>query len=295
MHILIYSAVYPPEVRSASFLMFELGETLKNKGHKVTVITSIPMGGPAKSKRLIDKFYKKEENDGIRVIRISTIPIHKTRMSAFLRGLGQSLNSLLFFLIGLFLRSIDISLSYSPPLTLGLTGFLLRITKGVPHILNVQDLVPQYAIDLGVLTNKKLIRLIKFFEHFIYNKVECITVHSKGNKDYIVKEGIDPKKVQIIPNWVDTRQIAPSERQNKFRTKHGLEEKFLVLFAGVLGFAQDLDTVVESASFLRGKENIIILIVGDGVEKEDWCKKRDHWGLQILNSYLSLQRKNIRK
>jgi len=190
-----------------------------------------------------------------------------------LRGVGQILNAIGCSLAGLSLKKVDVSIAYSPPLTLGITGYLLKVTKRTPHILNAQDLVPQYAIDLGILTDKKLIRLIKIVEHFVYKKARYITVHSEGNKDYLIKEGVTPEKVHIIPNWVDTNLVRPLEKQNEFRLKNGLENKFVVLFAGVLGFAQDLDTVVESGSHLKDHDDILLLIVGEGVEKERLIEK----------------------
>lgn len=282
MHILILSTVFPPDVRSASQIMFELAETLQQKGHKVTVITSIPPTVPNKTSGFLKRFYMQETKNGIEVIRVSTIPIHKSKAPAFLRGIGQILNSIAYTLAGLFVRNVDVSISYSPPLALGLTGYLLQLIKNVPHIFNAQDLVPQYAIDLGILTNRHLIRMIKIIEHFIYKNVKYITVHSTGNKDYIVGEGINPQKVYVVPNWVDTDLIKPSEKQNDYRLANKLKDKFVVLFAGILGFAQDLDTVVESGKYLSGYEDILILIVGEGVEKDRLIEKADKLNLNNI-------------
>lgn len=275
MRILILTTVFPPEVRSAAQIMFELAETFKDRGHHVTVLTSIPAREEGEKRTFFENFFYKRNVSGINVIGVSTLPIHKTNAPAVIRGIGQLLNGAAYFVAGLFLKNLDVSIAYSPPLTLGLAGIFLKYIKGVPHVFNVQDLVPQYAIDLGILKNKQLIGMIKVIEHFIYRHVQVLTVHSQGNKDYLIEEGVASEKIQIIPNWVDPSLIKPDEKENDFRKTNGLEGKFIVLFAGVLGFAQDLDTVVESGSYLKEYENIVLLIVGEGVEEERLKKRVD--------------------
>ena len=282
MHVLILTGVYPPEVRSASHVMFELAETLHRFGHKITVLTALQPEYTPKTNRMIDRFYDKTCENGIDVIRFSTLPVHRVNAPAVIRGMGQILNAIAFFSISLFLKRVDASISYSPPLTLGFTGYLLYLTKKIPHIFNLQDLVPQYAIDLGILTNKKLIKLIKMIEHFIYKRVQYITVHSQGNKDYVVNEGFDPDKVKVVPNWVDTSQIVPTAKDNSFRRDNNLEGKFVVTFAGVLGFAQDLDTVVDAGLYLKEYQDIVLLIVGEGVEKERLIDKTNNQGIKNI-------------
>ena len=112
----------------------------------------------------------------------------------------------------------------------------------VVQLQNVQDLVPQYAIDLGILKNRSLIRLLKEIERTVYRNVQLITVHSRGNAEYMAREGVASQKVAVVPNWVDTRLIRPASRETAYRQKAGLQGKFVVLFAGMLGFAQDVDT-----------------------------------------------------
>src|SRR5256885_16787433 len=80
----------------------------------------------------------------------------------------------------------------------------------------------------------------------------------------MAREGVEPHKVAIVPNWVDTRLIRPAARETAYRQKAGLEGKFVVLFAGMLGFAQDIDTIVEAGTFLGSRRGIVVLVVGGG-------------------------------
>lgn len=268
MHILILTTVFPPEVRSAAQIMFELAETLSMRGHKVTVLTSIPEKQPDEKRNPIQNFFYRKQMGNIQVIGISTLPIHRSQAPALIRGVGQLLNGFAYFLVGIWLKGVDVSIAYSPPLTLGLTGILLQWVKRIPHVFNVQDLVPQYAIDLGILKNTQLIGLIKIIERFIYRNVRRLTVHSEGNKNYIINEGVAAEMITVVPNWVDPNLVRPAETNNTFRETNGLNGKFVVLFAGIMGFAQDLDTVINAGDFLQAYPDIVLLLVGEGVEKK---------------------------
>lgn len=278
MNVLLLTTTFPPEIRSAALLMQELAESLAQRGHRVTVITGKVEEGAKGSKSGVLSTVV-EERAGVRVVRVPNFAIHKTHAPAVVRGLGQLLNALAYFWAALSVQDVDVSLAYSPPLALGIVGALLHRLKGVPHVLNVQDLVPQYAIDLGILKNKALIQILKWIEKAVYARVQLISVHSRGNAEYMAREGVPPHKIAVVPNWVDTRLIHPSPRDTAYRQKAGLEGKFIALFAGMLGFAQDVDTIVEAGAYLKEHPEIVLLIVGDGVEKQRLEEKAKSLGL----------------
>jgi putative colanic acid biosynthesis glycosyltransferase WcaI len=279
MNLLMLTTVFPPEVRSAALLMSELAESLVHRGHRVTVITARPDGNVGRRKGSFLPVFV-EERSGLRIIRVPTLAVHRSHAPAFVRGLGQILNSLMYLLAALLVKDVDVTLAYSPPLALGMVGAVLHRLRGTPHVLNVQDLVPQYAIDLGILKNRTLIHLLKWIERTVYRNVQMISVHSRGNAEYMAREGVPSQKVSVVPNWVDTRLIRPAPRDTAYRRNAQLEGKFVVLFAGMLGFAQDLDTVVEAGTFLRNHPDIVLLIVGEGVEKERLRAKARNLGLE---------------
>lgn len=272
MHVMIMTAVFPPEIRSAAQLMCELSETLVRRGHFVTVLTS-------KTRGLIPTV---SEHRGVRVIRIPTLPVHRSHAPAALRGLGQIINCLMYFIAALFVRHVEVTLAYSPPLAMGLVGAWLYRLKRIPHLLNVQDLVPQYAIDLGVLKSQNLIRVLKSLEHAIYRNVQLISVHSPGNAQYMMAEGVPIEKVGVVPNWVDTHRLQPGQGSD-YRQRAGWEGKFVALFGGLLGFAQDVDTIVEAGALLRDHEHIDLVIVGEGVEKDRLVRKAQALGLSNVH------------
>jgi glycosyltransferase involved in cell wall biosynthesis len=139
--------------------------------------------------------------------------------------------------------------------------------RGKPAILNVQDIFPQSAVDLGVLKNPWLIRCFKSMEAFAYRHFRLTVAHSEGNRRYIISRGGPPLQVTAIPNWVDTEAIQPGLKTNGLRTALGLEGHFIVSFAGIMGYSQDLGPIVKAAALLKDHPHIAFLLVGDGVEK----------------------------
>jgi len=179
MYILILTEAFPPEIRSASHLLYELAESLVEKGFKVTVVTRFPKDYVSKIyKKYRSKLYLREKMGGIKVIRLNSFSF--LRHIPLIRGLSQFILSGLLAIGGIVSGRQDIILAYSPPLPLGISAYLLGKIKRAPFIFNVQDIFPQSVIDLGLLKSKVLIKISEAMEKFIYKKARYITVHSEG-------------------------------------------------------------------------------------------------------------------
>ncbi|MBI4634946.1 MAG: glycosyltransferase family 4 protein [Candidatus Rokubacteria bacterium] len=267
LDLLLVTAYFPPDNGSASHLFAELGTALAGRGHRVTVLTGFPgyyadEGG----ERYRGRLRVCERTDGITVIRTATPRLPQN--IPLLRAVWQFSEAAALLSAGVTAPKASAALVYSPPLPLGLTGWALHRLRGVPFVLNVQDLFPQSVIDLGLLTGRRAIRLAEGMERFVYRRAAHLTVHSEGNRDHVIGKGVPPTRVTVIPNWVDTDAIRPGSRINDLRAGLGLRpEHFVVSFAGVIGYSQDLDTVLDCAQRLRAERDVVFLIVGDGVEK----------------------------
>jgi glycosyltransferase involved in cell wall biosynthesis len=267
MKILLISAFFPPEVGSAAHLFFELGQALLMQGHEVTVLTGLPryhvLGG---KKTYRQRSVIQENYHGLKVVRVFNLDIPWNK--PILRGLDQWVSALVAGLAGgILLPSFDVALVYSPPLPLALAAWGLARWRRWPIVVNIQDLIPQSVIDLGVLKDPYLIRVFRKLESFVYRRADLVVAHSEGNRQHIIAAGGDPNKVMLIPNWIDTEAIRPSGRNNDLRASLGLEGNFIVSFAGIMGYSQDLETVLYCADLLRDQNDIAFLLVGDGVEK----------------------------
>lgn len=233
MQILLLSRYFPPEIGTAANLFFELAKGLSDNGHLVTVVTNFPWYNldeiPEQYK---GRLFMKESRHGFQIIRLK-FPVFGTKKMKLI--MGHVTVPLTTLLGGLLAKRPDIMFVYSPPLFMGLTGWLTSLAKGVPWIMGVQDLHPQCYIDQGVLKNRLAIYLLESIERFCYEKASLITVHSQGNKEHIVEnKSIDEKKVRILSNWIDTDEMKPLPRDNKFSREHNLNGKFIVGYAGTL-------------------------------------------------------------
>lgn len=273
MKILLVSDSYPPEIRSASHLMQELAEELRDRGHEVSVATCRPQYNLAAA--ATNKEYDECSLDaGIRIIRIRTLPHHKVNF--IIRGISQLTLPYIFWakIKGYIKDGVDAVVVYSPPLPLWKVGAFVKNKYDAKFVLNIQDIFPQNAIDLGALRNPLLVRLFERMEQQAYDSADVVTVHSANNGAFLLRSGkVDSAKLVTLHNWVDIGSYEDTQNDSFYRKKMVLENAFIIFFGGVLGPSQGLDLIVDAAKALQNVNDIVILIVGDGSEKE-WLMNR---------------------
>lgn len=177
----------------------------------------------------------------------------------------------------------DVILAASPPLTIGIAAAIVSGIRGVPFVYNVQEMYPDIAIDLGVLRNPSLIRVARWIEGFAYRRARVLVTISERFRARIVAKGIDPAKVDVIPNFANTDEIVPAERQNAFAARYGLTDKFVALYAGNIGLAQDFETILAASDGMP--TGIVFLIVGGGARAawlESEVRKRNSPSVRML-------------
>ncbi len=272
MRILLLTAYFPPDNGSAANLFYELGNSFVEMGHTVSVVTGFPSyHAQGDLSRYHGRRWMRETVGGLDVYRIVVPQI--ARNTPVGRGVWQFSAAFSYMLAGFKAPKADVALVYSPPLPLGLAALAWRALKGVPFVFNVQDLFPQSAIDLGILRQKPLIRFFQSLERFVYKRADAITVHSQGNWEHVTARGGRADRTAVMPNAVDTNHIQPGPKENDLRRELGLNGRFIASFAGVMGYSQDLDVILEAAQLLREREDIHFLLVGEGVEKERLAAK----------------------
>lgn len=266
MRILIYSYNYAPEPIGIAPLMTELAEGLVKRGHTVRVVTGMPN---YPERRIYEKYrgklYLTEQINGVTVQRcwlwIRPKPGLLGLLDRVLQEVSFVVTSLPQVLLG---RRPDVILLTVPSLPIcvpaALTGWLRRC----PIVLNVQDILPEAAVRVGLIKNKLLIRVFEVLEKFAYTRANKISVIADGFKENLLCKGVNPQKIELIPNWVDVNFIHPLPKENNaFRDAHNLKGKFVVLYSGNIALTQPLETVIEAASRLRHIPDITIVIVGE--------------------------------
>jgi colanic acid biosynthesis glycosyl transferase WcaI len=287
LNILVMVCSFPPEI-SPGRLEFELSEALTNAGHKVDVVTAFPrrylLRSALKHKGL---FSYKEQMGSLKVLKMG--PEFSDRDNLFSRGFEYFFDFLLFSLGGLFFSTkIDVIVCSSPPMTIGLAGYFLARIRRKPMILRIGDIHPQALIDLGLVKSKPVIFLLKIIERILYQKVDHIIVLSDKYKQDLVSKGTDAKKITVVSNWVDSKEILRLEKVNTFRKDLKLSNEFIVTYAGTMSWPQDLETVIEAASMLSNCNGVKFVLAGDGPKRKSLEIKIQELGLKNI-IFLPLQ------
>lgn len=270
MRILILTQYYPPEVGAPQNRLSDLAKRLAEFGHVVTVLTALPNYPKGEIYEGYRGYVVMEEwAKGVRVIRAW---IYTTKGRSFIKRLMNYFSFVLSSLaVGMWkVGRQDIVIVESPPLFLGLSGFFLSRLKRARLVFNVSDLWPESAVAMGFLRNKFIIDLSKWLEEFLYRHSHLITGQTQGIVDSI-QSRFPNKSVSLITNGVDVESFGPlleDHEKEKKKGEFGVEGKFIVGYAGLHGFAQGLETIIQVAQILVEYEDIRFVFFGDGPEKE---------------------------
>lgn len=279
MRILLLSTYFRPDIASTGMLMTQLAEELSRLGHQIVVVTSMPHYD---TNRIWDEYRGRllvcERQGPLDVRRVYLyVPQHKENL------LGRLLNYVSFNLlstaVGTLAGQCDVVMVPSPPLTNGVAAFLISRLRRVPFVYNVQDIYPDIAIQLGIMTNRQLIAAFRSLEKFVYRKAAAVTVISEGFRLNLLAKGVPDAKLRVIPNFVDPGFITALPRRNSFSRRHDLDDPFVVLFAGNVGLSQGLESVLDAARLLAEQPHLLFLIVGSGAAKEGLMKRAEKMNL----------------
>jgi colanic acid biosynthesis glycosyl transferase WcaI len=275
MKIILHTMYYLPDFGSAPILMDELAVYLATAGHEVEVVTTMPRTRGDEFRGL---FYSRREGRGFVVKRFWTnsAPFPLGRLLAWNIYTAGALLNLLS------VRKGDILFLRTPPLQLGVAAFWAKAVRGARILLNVQDIHPDLAIESGILKNPAGIRFAKALERWVYGLSDRIAVISDGFARNLRGKGVPSGKLAVLPNWVDTDFLRPGPKDNPVARRHGLRDRFVVMYSGTLSISSNraLERVLEAARLLADDPDILFVIVGEGLKKEALRKKSASLGLE---------------
>lgn len=244
-------------------------EGLAERGHRIEVITTFPWYREhAIEPGYAGKVMRKEDTPWGRVTRLHPFPSPDKRQIVR-RGLSFVGFSALATLVGRRREKADAVLAVSPPLTLGVAGARIARARRAAYVLNIQDVFPDVVIELGMLTNQRLIGAARMLEKDCYRRADAITVLSEDLKDNVAAKLGSSEKVHVIPNFVDTDRIVPGDRENRYREEFGLADKRVVMYAGNVGLSQSLELVLDAASALTHEPDVVFVINGAGARRAE--------------------------
>jgi glycosyltransferase involved in cell wall biosynthesis len=276
LHILLIHQAFAALDEPGGTRHHELARYFAELGHRVTIITS-PISYLTGKARYSKIRWVERQADGERVtiLRAYAYPsLHRSFAYRMINFISFMLSS---FLIGLKVKNVDLIWGTSPPIFQGLTAWTLARLKRTPFLFEVRDLWPAFAIAVGVLRQPMLIKLSEWLEGFLYRRADLVVVNSPGYIQHVKSHGA--RKLELVPNGTDTTMFNPSVDGLSFRQLHGLEEKFIALYAGAHGLSNDLDVLLQAAKKLQARKDVTIVLLGDGKDKPALQAQAAHEGL----------------
>jgi colanic acid biosynthesis glycosyl transferase WcaI len=258
---------FEPDVAPTGAVVTRVVSELARRGHRIEVVTSLPWYRDHRVEPGYDgRLVRYEDAPWGRITRVHPFPT-SNKLDIGRRALSFAGFSVVSAVLGARGERVDGVLALSPPLTLGLTGWSIAKARHAPFVFNVQDVYPDIAVELGVLTDGRLVALARKLERFCYERADAVTVLSEDLRDNLADKMRDPNKVHVIPNFVDTEWIRPADRYNSYRKEYGLGDKFVVMYAGNVGLSQSLDMFIDTAGGLAHEEGICFVINGQGAAR----------------------------
>jgi glycosyltransferase involved in cell wall biosynthesis len=271
LRVVMLTHYFPPELGAPQTRLFELATRAAAMGHDITVVT----GFPNYPTGVISDGYRghlrmEERLDGIRVIRTW---VYATPNKGFVRRLLNHLSFAVSSLLAIReIGQIDVMFVESPPLFIGFAALAYRLLKRAPYVLNISDIWPQSAIELGALRSRSLIWLAERFELHLYRKAAFVSVVTPGMVERLAAGRVPRTKLFLLTNGVDTTAYQPAPPDPRLAQQLGLDERKVFLYAGTHGLAQGLGVVLEAARLTTNPE-VLYVLAGEGAEKDDLRKK----------------------
>lgn len=268
MKILLIHQAFASHKEAGGTRHFELARHMVQKGHEFTIIASNVsyLSGRClfNNKKLIDV----QKIDGIKILRAYTCSgLHRGYFPRVISFMCFMITSIIAALKIKMKEDVDLVIGTTPPLFQAGSAWLASKIFKCPFLLEIRDLWPEFAIDMGVLKNPLLITVSRWFENFLYTHATHLMVNSPAYRDYLIGKRVPESSITLIPNGADTKMFAPDVSGEQIRERFGLKGRFIVTYAGALGAANDIDTILRTANHLKCEPDIQFLLIGDGKER----------------------------
>jgi len=267
MRIAVYSHYFVPEIGAPSARIHDLGREWVAAGESVHVATCFPNHPTG---RLYpgyrSRFYAHEVIDGIDVHRHWT---YITPNKGFVKKtIGHVSLMPASWLAARRMPRPDVIIGTSPTFFAAIAAERVAAARGVPFVMEVRDLWPAVFVELGVLRNRALVRILERIELWLYRRAARVVTVTESFREDLIRRGVPPEKVVTIPNGANLSFWDARRDDGGLRDRLGLQGRFVALYIGAHGISQALRAVLAAAAALRDDPRVVILFVGEGAEKE---------------------------
>lgn len=264
IRVLLITQWFDPE---PTFKGLVFARELVKQGFEVEVITGFPNypGGklyPGYKVRLLQR----EVIDGVHITRVPLYPSHdQGAVGRILNYISFATSSLCYGLFGA--KRPDVIYAYHPPLTVGISASLVRILRGVPMVYDIQDMWPDTLRATGMFSNDKALKIVSVACNWVYRRADQLVVLSPGFRRLLIERGVPEHKIELVYNWCAEDSLAAPV--GGLPAAFPGDDRFRILFAGNMGKAQALTSVLDAAELLKTQaSNLCFIFVGGGIDAE---------------------------
>ena len=279
--ILVLNQYYWPGVEATAHLLTELCEALAEE-YDVEVVTGVLRGHEDDPRQL--------EHNGVSISRVASTSYERSELGRramnYFSYLGSALRHALSG------PAPDLVLCMTDPPIIGDLGVLVGKRVGAPVLVISQDVFPEIATELDRLHNPAVIGVLRGLVGAYLRRADRIVAIGETMRERLEAKGAPPERLRVIPNWVDTREITPQPRDNEWAEKHDFVGRFVVMHSGNVGHAQDLDSLVRAATFLRDRDDIRIVIAGFGARHGEMLALANRLEVQETVRFLPYQKRS---
>lgn len=270
MRVLLWSQYFWPE----NFRINELAASLQQDGVQVTVLT----GKPNYPEGQVFPGYwaqgiQREWYAGAEVIRVPLAPRgNGSPLRLALNYFSFIFSGIVFAPLTLRRRQFDVVFVYAPsPLLQALPAILLAWLKDAPLVVWVQDLWPESLMATGFVQNRWVLKAVEALVCYIYRHADSILIQSEAFRDPVTRLAGNPRIIRYYPNTAqpDRDQSSDIDDCELFSQ---MRKSFSVVFAGNIGTAQSMETILSAAECLRATADIQFFVVGGG-SREAWLRQ----------------------
>ena len=255
--LLVLNQYYWPGVEATANVLTDLCEALADE-YDVTVVAGT-VAGRARAGR--------EHRNGVEIVRVPATAFERRRL--WRRGANYLSYVALATAAGIRAARPDIILSMTDPPLVPDVAYAVARRFRVPLVVISQDVFPEVAVALGRLESRVVAGLLGRLVGLPFRRADRVVAIGETMRRRLEAKSVAPERISVIPNWVDTEQLTPEPRRNAWSHAQGLDDAFVVMHSGNLGYAQDLDSLVAAAAHLRDADDVRVVMVGGGARRAD--------------------------
>lgn len=270
--IVILVPHFAPDTAPTGEVITRIVDEFISAGRRIHIVTALPWYRThAIEEGWTGRLIRRERTAWGSIIRVHPFP-GKSKSNLLRRAIGFAGFSAIAGVCTLFAGGIHrrpaAIISMSPPLTLGLTGWLAARLRFTTAIFNIQDVFPDAAIETGAITNTRIIAAAQWLERVSYQRSDAVVVLSDDLRDNVVAKvsSRHANKIKVIPNFVDADRIVPMDRMTAYRSELNIGDELVVMYAGNVGYSQSLTMLLYAA---KQMPHITFVINGDGAARAD--------------------------